>query len=583
VNVKRTFLMLLTVVSLLSGCDRSSAPEAADEASTPLHGVAADVAALPFDDTDIAAADVIDGALLGGLIQELSSDRYGGRGPGSDGDRLARAWLAAELARLGYAPGGEDGGFEQPFDLIGVRSEMPAVWTFVRDGGQVSFAWSDDYIAGAGRQQPATSVDGAEVVFVGYGIQAPEYGWDDFEGVDLKGKMLLMLNNDPDWDPDLFAGDTRLYYGRWTYKYESAARQGAAGAIIIHTNASAGYPWQVVQTSWTGAQFELPAGDEPRIDVKGWLTEDAARRLVALAGKDLDALVEAAKTADFKPMPLGVTTSIAFNSDVSRTATANVLGLLPGNDPALADEVVVVTAHHDHLGIGTPDDEEDAIYNGAMDNASGVAQVLGIARALTALPEPPRRSVLINFVAAEEQGLLGSRYYAEHPTFPPGRMAANVNYDGGNIWGRTRDVVFIGKGKSSLDAVVEAVAGYQGRVVKPDQFPDRGIFYRSDQFNFARIGVPAVFLRSGTDFIGRDPDWGRAQYVDYEQHRYHQPSDEYSADWNLDGMVENARMGFLAVCSIADADEMPVWAPGDEFEAARLEALQLEVKSRAAD
>ncbi|MGD8417694.1 MAG: M20/M25/M40 family metallo-hydrolase, partial [Pseudomonadales bacterium] len=266
-------------------------------------------------------------------------------------------------------------------------------------------------------------------------------------------------------------------------------------------------------------------------------------------------------------------TSIGFDSEVSRTTTANVLGLLPGSDPAVADQVVVVTAHHDHLGIGTPDDEEDAIYNGAMDNGAGVAQVLGIARALAALPEPPRRSVLISFVGAEEQGLLGSRYYAEHPTFPPGRIAANVNYDGGNVWGRTRDVVFIGKGKSSLDSVVQAVADYQGRQVKPDQFPDRGIFYRSDQFSFARIGVPAVYLRPGTDFIGHDPEWGRARYVDYEQHRYHQPSDEYSQDWNLEGMVQNARMGFLAICTIADADEMPVWTPGDEFEAARLEAL----------
>lgn len=553
------------------GCDRPSGTQGAPESEPAVRS-----AAVRFAAEELAAAEAIDEPYLRGVIREISSDRYGGRAPGSEGDALTRAWLAGELSRLGYRPGAENGSFEQPFELVGVKSDLPAVWSFARGDEQLSFAWHDDYIAAAGRQQTATAVDGAEVVFVGYGIQAPEYDWDDFAGADLSGRMLLMLNNDPDWDPTLFAGDTRLYYGRWTYKYESAARQGAAGAIIIHTNASAGYPWQVVQTSWSGEQFELPAADEPRIDVKGWLTEDAARRLVALAGHDLDALIETAKSREFEPVPLGVTTSIGFGSRVSRTGTANVLGLMPGSDPELADEVVIVTAHHDHLGVGTPDDQEDAIYNGAMDNGAGVAQVLGIARALAALPEPPRRSVLIGFVAAEEQGLLGSRYYAEYPTFPPGRIAANVNYDGGNVWGPTRDVVFIGKGKSSLDAVVEAVAGYQHRQVRPDQFPDRGIFYRSDQFSFARIGVPAVYLRSGTDFIGRGPEWGRAQYVDYEQHRYHQPSDEYSEDWNLEGMLENARMGFLAVCTIADADDMPVWKPGDEFEAARLAALRRE-------
>lgn len=567
-NGNRLLMTMVAAVFICVGCDRAPAPEAAGETEP--------APSSPFGEAEITAAAAIDAPYLAGVIREISSDRYGGRGPGSEGDGLARAWLADELSGLGYAPGAGGERYEQPFELVGVRTEMPAVWSFVRGDEAESFDWSDDYIAAAGRQQTTTSVGPAEVVFVGYGIQAPEYGWDDFKDTDVSGKVLLMLNNDPDWDPDLFAGDTRLYYGRWTYKYESAARQRASGAIIIHTNASAGYPWQVVQTSWSGEQFELPAGDEPRIDVKGWLTEEAAGRLVALAGEDLDALIEAARSPDFLPVPLGVTTSIGFDSEVSRTTTANVLGLLPGSDPAVADEVVVVTAHHDHLGIGTPDDEEDAIYNGAMDNGAGVAQVLGIARALAALPEPPRRSVLINFVGAEEQGLLGSRYYAEHPTFPPGRIAANVNYDGGNIWGRTRDVVFIGKGKSSLDAVVRRVADYQGREVKPDQFPDRGIFYRSDQFSFARIGVPAIYLRPGTDFIGRDPEWGRAQYVDYEQHRYHQPSDEYSEDWNLEGMVQNARMGFLATCTIADADGMPVWTPGDEFEAARLEALDEE-------
>src|SRR5690606_13487712 len=399
--------------------------------------------------------------------------------------------------------------------------KMPEEWVFRGHGKSLALRWWDQYIADSGVQTEKASVENAEVVFVGYGIQAPEYDWDDFKGQDLKGKILLMLNNDPDWDPDLFAGRMRLYYGRWTYKYESAARQGAAGAIIIHTTPSAGYPFQVVQTSWTGERFQLPAEDEPRIKINAWITEDAARELVAMAGKDLAALVESAKQREFTPVPLGITTSISFENRVNRTTTMNVYGILPGSDPELRDEVVIYTAHHDHYGIGTPDESGDNIYNGAMDNAAGMAQVLAIARAFSALPEPPRRSVMMLFVAAEEQGLLGSQYYATHPTVPPGKIAANINIDGGNIWGRTRDLTIVGKGKSSLDALVERYAAKQNRVVKPDQFADRGYFYRSDQFNFARIGVPAIYLDAGTDFIGKPEGWGEAQHAEYESKHYH--------------------------------------------------------------
>ncbi len=352
------------------------------------------------------------------------------------------------------------------------------------------------------------------MVFVGYGIQAPEFGWDDFKGQDLKGKVLLMLNNDPDWDPQLFGGDTRLYYGRWSYKYESAARQGAAGAIIIHTTPSAGYPFQVVQSSWSGEQVELPAADEPRIQVKGWLTEDASRELAKLAGQDLDQLVQAAKSKDFKPVSLGVTTSFDFKNKLNRSSTANVYGVLKGSDPKLSEEYVIYTAHHDHLGVGEPNAEGDKIYNGAMDNASGVAQVLAIGKAFKAMPQPPKRSIMLLLVAAEEQGLLGSKYYAEHPTVPPGKIAANINIDGGNIFGRAKDIVYVGKGKSTIDDYVDAIAPMQGRVVTPDQFPDRGFFYRSDQFNFAKIGVPALYLDAGTDFIGKPAGWGKEQHAE---------------------------------------------------------------------
>jgi hypothetical protein len=457
--------------------------------------------------------------------------------------------------------------------MVGLKAEMPPTWTFQRGGKTVTAAWWDQFIARSGVQAERGEIKNAEIVFVGYGIQAPEYGWDDFKGADVKGKVLLMLNNDPDWDPAMFAGATRLYYGRWDYKYESAARHGAVGAIIIHTTPSAGYPFQVVQTSWSGENFELPAGSEPRIQVKGWLTEDASRALVALAGRDLNALTESARHKEFTPVPLGVTTSLSFPVKVHRGKSGNVFGLLRGSDPVLSGELVVYSAHHDHLGIRKPDANGDKIYNGALDNASGCAQVLAIARAFKALPAPPRRSVLILFVAGEEQDLLGSRYYTTHPTVPIGKVAADINYDGGDIWGKARDVTYVGKGKTTLDPLVEELAARQGRTVKPDQFPDRGTFYRSDQFSFARVGVPGLYLHSGTDFIGRPAGWGREQIEAYEKTRYHQASDQIQPDWNFDGMVQDAQLGFAVGVRVANADQLPGWVPGDEFEAARKRAL----------
>ena len=518
-----------------------------------------------------AAAEITDDYMRG-IIVEISDDSYEGRGPGSRGDETARKWLAAEMAKLGLEPGAADGSWEQRFDLVGVDASQPGSWTFNGHGKTLALKQWDEFIVYSGEQADKVVVEDAELVFVGYGIQAPEYDWDDYKGVDLSGKILVMMNNDPDWDPDLFGGETRLWYGRWDYKLLSAAKQGAAGAIIIHTQPSAGYPWQVVQTSWTGEQFELPAGDEPRNRVKAWVTEDSARALMKMAGKDLDELREAAYNRDFEPVPLGITTSISMDVKINRVQSANVLGLIPGSDPALKDEAVIYTAHHDHLGIATPNEEGDAIYNGAYDNASGVAQVLAIAKAIKALPDAPRRSVLVALVGAEEQGLLGSKWYAENPTFAPGKIAANLNYDGGNIWGDTHDVTFVGLGKSSIDKIAKLIAAEQGRVVKPDQFADRGYFYRSDQFSFAKIGVPAMYLDPGTDFVDRPPNWGREQIDHYFDVNYHQPNDEYDPAWDLDGMIADALLGYWTGLAIANADEMPQWNKGDEFEAARLEA-----------
>lgn len=526
----------------------------------------------PFAAFDRAAL-AITPEFLREQIAKLGADELEGRGPTTRGDAAARELLARELASYGYEPGAAGGQWQQPFDLVGITSRMPKQWVFQRGGRRLALAWWDQYIAGSGVQAASASLRNAELVFVGYGITAPEYGWDDFKGVDVRGKVLVMLNSDPDWDPALFAGADRLYYGRWSYKYESAARHGAAGAIIIHTTPSAGYPFQVVQTSWSGEQFELPADGSPTVTVKGWVTEQAARDLAALGGRKLDELVAAARSREFSPVPLGITTSLSFRNELHRAPTGNVLGVLRGSDPMLRDEAVVLTAHHDHLGLGAPDAAGDKIYNGALDNAAGCAQLLAIAKALTLLPERPRRSIVVAFVAAEEQGLLGSAYYAANPTFAAGNIAANINYDGGNIWGRTKDVTYIGKGKSSLDAVVAEIATRQGRVVKPDQFPDRGFYYRSDQFNFAKIGVPAVYLSTGTEFVGRDPEWGTEQLRAYEAKHYHQPSDQLRPDWVFDGMVEDAAIGLWATMQVAARDELPTWTAGDEFEAARKAAL----------
>lgn len=520
-----------------------------------------------------AAVELITEDFLHEIIKEISDDRYEGRGPATAGDIAARKYLIERMAELGLQPGAADGSWEQSFNMVSVTTHAPDTWEFSGHGETRSFKQYDDFIINGFSQQPRIDIENAEVVFAGYGIQAPEFDWDDYKDVDVRGKIVILMNNDPDWDPELFAGETRLWYGRWDYKYENAARNGAIGAIIIHTTPSAGYPFQVLQTSNTGPQMELPVGDEPRNEFKAWMTEDAAKALVAMAGMNLDALREAAYNRDFKPVPLGVTTSISADVSINAVQTANVLGLIPGSDPELKDEVVIFSAHHDHLGIGPANAEGDTIYNGAMDNASGVAEVLAMAKAYMALAERPRRSILICLVGAEEQGLLGSKWYAANPTFHPGKIAANLNFDGGNLHGLTKDITYIGFGKTSIDEQVIKYAAEQGRVVKPDQFVDRGYFYRSDQFSFAKIGVPAVYLEPGTDFVDRPPEWGRQVVEEYTAHHYHQPSDEYDPNWNLAGMVQDAEVGFWIGLAIANADAMPTWNPGDEFEAKRLEAL----------
>ncbi len=520
-----------------------------------------------------AAARTITPDVLRAHVRFLASDLLEGRGPATRGDQLAEEYVATELEALGVKPGGPNGSWFQSFDVIGVNGH-PETITISKGAEKLELKFLQDVMANAGKQNPDSRLDNAEVVFVGYGIVAPEYQWDDYKGTDLKGKVLLMMNNDPDWDPNLFAGKTRLWYGRWDYKYESAAKTGAAGAIIIHTTPSAGYPWQVVQTSWSGEQFSLPYEGGPRLEVKAWATEDASKRIAAMGGKDLATLIESAKSRDFRPVPLGVRASMAFQNVVQKKQTENVIGVIKGSDPKLAQQVVLYTAHHDHLGIKKgAKPGEDSIYNGAVDNASGVSALLAIARAYAALPKPPRRTVMFSAVAGEEQGLLGSQYLAQHPPVPPGNFAANINIDGLDIWGRTKDISFIGLGKSSLDGIVKDLASMQGRVVKPDELPDRGYFYRSDQFNLVKIGIPAAYFHTGLDFIGRPEGWGKKVREDWEATHYHQPSDELKDWWNFDGAVEDVQLYFYLGEKVAQADKMPEWNKGDEFEQARKRAL----------
>jgi hypothetical protein len=505
-------------------------------------------------------------------VRFLSSDLLEGRAPGTRGDLLARAYVAARFEAIGLEPG-VLGAWEQPVELVGATAKAPDTVRVTRGAESAVLRQREDFIAWSGRHASEVEIEGAEIVFVGYGIVAPEHGWDDYKGVDLRDKVLLFMNNDPERDPALFAGKRRLYYGRWDYKYQMAAERGAAGAIVIHTDASAGYGWSVVQNSWSGEILSLPEAGQATLALKAWATEDACRRIARLAGQDLDALRARAETREFRPVPLGVSLDVVLGNELVRRRSANVIGRLPGRDRALAKEAVLYTAHHDHYGIKASASGEPAVYNGALDNAAGVAAMLAVAEAFAALPERPRRSILFASVTGEEQGLLGSLHLARHLPLAPGLVAANVNIDGVNVWGRTKDVPVIGLGKSSLDDWIRAIAEMQGRTVVPEAFPDKGSYYRSDHLSFARLGVPSAFLDAGTEVLGRPAGWGRQQQQAWEDAHYHQPSDDLTPDWNFEGAVEDAQLLFLLGAKVAEAPLAPAWRPGDEFEAARKRAL----------
>jgi Zn-dependent M28 family amino/carboxypeptidase len=547
--------MRVTTVSVQTG-SATPPPASPSTAPAPGGGISPENAAL---------AARITPESISAPTRYLASDLLEGRGPGSRGDQLAMEYIATELGEAGYKPGGDGGTFFQNVPLVGVKAVLPrAVTAHGNRGSQQTLNIPEDLVVISGRQEPDVTLPSAPLVFVGYGIVAPEQQWDDYKDVDVRGKIVVVMNNDPSSDPTLFAGKTRLWYGRYDYKYLQAARKGAVGCILVHTTPSAGYPYQVVVASNAREKFELPAeGSEPRLAAKMWMTEDAAKKLVALGGDDLDNLRSHAESRSFHPVQLSVTLGLRWKNQVRKVETANVVGVLPGSDAELAKEAVVYTAHHDHFGIGAPKNG-DSIYNGAVDNASGVGALLSIAHAIAEAPRT-RRTTIINSVAAEEQGLLGSEYYARHPTFPPGRLAADLNLDMMNVSGATSDLGSIGLGKSSLDPLVVEVARGQGRTVHGDAFPDLGMYYRSDQFSFAKVGVPGLYVVGGPGFVGKPPGWGEARKVEYDRTRYHQPSDELDPSWDWTGAVQDTQLVFLVGRRVANADAMPFWKPTDEF------------------
>jgi Zn-dependent M28 family amino/carboxypeptidase len=526
------------------------------------------------NDAETAAAEIEEGKLRA-HVKFLADDMLEGRGPGSRGGLLAAKYIAAQFEALGLEPAAADRTYFQQVQMIGSRPDPSTKLTVKSGAGDAELKFGDDFVGGADLEQTEIPVNG-EIVFVGYGVSAPENNWDDYKGLDVRGKILLMLVNDPPAtpsEPNLFGGKALTYYGRWTYKYEEAARRGAAGAILIHTDQSAGYGWSVVRNSWGGERFGLmPDAGTPALKLKSWVTDEAARRIAQMAGHNLDQLRQAAASRSFKPVALNAKVDLTLRTQVQRLTSPNVAAIYRGNDPTLKNEYVVYSAHWDHLGI-RPDQPGDNIYNGAVDNATGIAGMLAIAKAFNELTIKPRRSVLFIATTAEEQGLLGAEYYAHHPLVPIAQTVANINLDSMNVLGQTTDITPLGADRSTLGKFIEEVAKENNVTVSPDARPEQGSFYRSDHFPFAKAGIPAISFKHGSKFVGHNEKWGEEQFEEYNKHRYHQPADEYSPNWDFGGMVQQARLAFQLGLHVANANETPQWNKGDEFERARLKAL----------
>ncbi|MFZ3214110.1 MAG: M28 family peptidase [Terriglobales bacterium] len=515
----------------------------------------------------LAAMKTIDAERIRAHVKFLADDLLEGRGTGQRGGDIAAAYIATQFALDGLKPAGR-GGYLQPVPLVGISTQPETSFTIVPEHGEAIVPrLLEDYVANDESQQPASDID-APIVFVGYGIEAPEYRWDDYKGVDLRGKVLLMLVNEPPSDdPAFFAGKALTYYGRWTYKYEEALRRGAVAAILIHKTDMASYGWEVVRNSWSGENSFLKA-EGPQLKAAGWVSFGTARKIAEASGQDLDQWLVRANSRDFRPIPLPLTLKAHMVSKVRSFTSSNVVAMLPGSDPRLRNEAVLYTAHYDHLGIhpGMPGDN---IYNGAMDNGTGCGILLELARAYASAALRPKRSILFAAVTAEEQGLRGSEYLGRHPPIPAGKIALDLNYDNLLALGTAEEVEVPGAERTSLYPIVEATARQFELQIRPDPHPESGHYYRSDHFSLARVGIPSFSIKEGDKFKGHNAEWGAQQNLDYEQKRYHRPSDEYRPDMDFSGDAVMARFGFVLGWKAASLPELPEWRAGDEFEAAR--------------
>ena len=523
------------------------------------------------------ALDVVTPDALLAHIKTLASDEFEGRAPGSKGEELSIKYIADQFREIGLKPGNPDGTYIQEVPLAGIKSD-PKMQFVVNGKPPMDLKLADDFVASSARLQNEIKIANSDIVFVGYGVVAPEYGWDDYKDVNVHGKTILMLINDPavpdpkdpsKLDDNMFKGKAMTYYGRWTYKYEIAAQKGAVAAVIIHETVPAAYPWQVVKSSWSKENFELDNPDKnmSSVQVRSWITLDVAKKLLADCGQDFDALKKSAITKEFKPVALNAKANIEIKQQIRSFKSHNVIGKFEGADPKLKDEYVIFTAHWDHLGKHS-ELPGDQIFNGAIDNASGVSAVITLASAFPKAEPPPARSILFMATTAEEAGLLGAKWYAEHPLYPLQKTLADINIDTLNVWGKARDIEDTSFGFSDLDDMLAAAAKRQGRPMIPNPRPEKGTIYRADNFEFSKVGLPSLYIGKNQHLMSRSPN-GALRADEYDLKDYHQPSDEVKPDWDLSGAVQDIDLLFEVGYLVANADKFPQWKAGNEFKAKR--------------
>jgi Zn-dependent M28 family amino/carboxypeptidase len=572
--MRKTLLLSLLGLTLPATAQIPTPRMAAAAQTTPAAPRTAPAAAPRPSSAAFAAMESISTERIRAHVRFLSHDLLEGRGTGQRGGDLAAEYIATQFALSGLKPAGDSGTYMQKVPMVGITPSPETTFTLVPQNGEpMTLKVLDDYVSYDQTQQLHSEID-APIVFVGYGIHAPEYNWDDYKDGDLKGKVLLMLVNEPPSDdPKFFKGKALTYYGRWTYKYEEAARRGAVGAILVHQTEMASYPWEVVRNSNSGEKSYLKLDGTPKLKAAAWIQLSVAQRLAAASGQDLAKLMKEAQSRDFKPVPLSVKLQAHIASKIRPFESNNVIGMLPGTDPKVKEEAVLYTAHYDHLGI-RPDMPGDNIYNGANDNATGCGILLELARTFSQSTQKPRRSILFASVTAEEQGLLGSEYLGEHPPVPARSITLDLNYDDIPPLGSPEEVEVSGSERTDFYRTVQATAKDFRLAIRPDAHPEAGHYYRSDHFSLARVGIPAFSVNEGVKYKGHDEAWGLAQDEDYTQRHYHQPSDEYHADMDFTGDGTMARFGFILGWQAAMQTREVQWEKGDEFEAARLKGGQ---------